>query len=229
MTILYNPHTLTGTETLVFDLDDTLYPHGHFLSDERFFEMLSEFGAKQNGLTLTEAHALTAKFLSEGTKDCMKSWQENHTFDIEAFAKHIDSQDISHMQPNEQVKKFLNDWQGRIVVFTNAHTTHAERLLEHLHLREHVEHICDYTTRGGRMKPEFGIYEELMTHINEVPTNCVMFEDKHKNLEPAKTLGMQTIYFWPEEEEYNYVDRWYPDMPTWINNLKITGKTEKAS
>lgn len=229
MTILYNPHTLKGTETLVFDLDDTLYPHGHFLSDERFFQMLSEFAAKENDISEDEAWKTTQQMLADGVPDVMKAWKAHCGFDIEGFAKYIDAQDISHMQPNEQVKQFLNDWQGRIIVFTNAHTTHAERLLEHLHLRQHVEHVCDYTTRGGRMKPEPAIYEELMARINENPTNCVMFEDKHKNLKPAKDLGMGTIYFWPEEESHPYVDRWYPDMPTWINNLKIENKTTKAS
>lgn len=229
MTILYNPHQLSGTETLVFDLDDTLYPHGHFLSDERFFQLLSSFAAKQNGLSEEEAHAITQKYIAEGTHDVMKSWQASHGFDIEAFALNIDAQDISHMQPNEQVKQFLNDWQGRVVVFTNAHTTHAERLLEHLHLRQHVEHICDYTTRGGRMKPELAIYEELMHRINENPENCVMFEDKHKNLEPAKRMGMGTVLFWPEATAFDYVDRWYPDMPTWIDNLQIKNAQTKAS
>lgn len=229
MTIIYNSHTLKGTETLVFDLDDTLYPHGHFLSDARFFEMLSEFAAAHNGLSFDEAHRLTQTYIAEGSTDVMKSWQAAHSFDIAGFALHIDAQDIAHMQPNEHIKQFLGGWQGRIVVFTNAHTTHAERLLEHLHLRQHVEHICDYTTRGGRMKPELAIYEELLTRINENPENCVMFEDKHKNLAPAKHLGMGTVLFTPEAQEFNYVDRWYPDMPTWLNNLEISNAQTKVS
>ncbi len=214
-------HELVGTETLIFDLDDTLYPHGHFLSDEYFMELLNTYASIACKISLEEAKAISQCYIDENAEDPMFLWEQEHGLNLDDVCLFVDQQDISHLKPCPQINKFLADWQGKAVVFTNAHKSHAERLLEHLHIEPYIEYTCDRTTRNERMKPDLDIYHELLEKIGEDPKNCIMFEDKHTNLAPAHDMGMATVLVHPKQHDEPHVDFWYPNLPTWVKNTNV--------
>ena len=47
----------------------------------------------------------------------------------------------------------------------------------------------------GSAKPDIKIYKEVLGKLNVKAEECVYIEDRIKNLEPAKILGMKTIEF----------------------------------
>lgn len=216
----FRQHPLKGTETLVFDLDDTLYPLGAFLSHEKFLGYVNEAVSQHLNKPQAEVEALTAKYLDE-PGDILNHWELKHNVPIAVIEDFIDAQDISHVQACEQTREFLSWWQGRAVIFTNAHLSHTERFLEHLGLKDHIEHVCSNCQRGRRFKPDPDIYHELTENLGENPENCIMFEDRHINLRPAYEMGMGTVLIHPEKDEQAHVQLWYPDMKTWIEHVKI--------
>ena len=216
----FEGHPLTGHEALIFDLDDTLYPFGNFLSEEKFWEIFYGYVARANNMTEAEVKTRCEEMLATGMMDLIPAWKDKHVFDIADFTACIDSQDISHMGPCDETRDLLANWQGQVVVFTNAHRSHAERVLEKIGLTPHVAHICDYTTRNLRAKPDPVIYTELLERLALDPKQCVMFEDRANNLEPAHALGMGTVMVHPEPHDLPYVDYWYPDLLTWVRGVR---------
>lgn len=223
----YRVQPLKGNETLIFDLDDTLYPAGAFLSYENFISYTNEAVSEVTGMTLEEVETLTKKYL-EMDGDFLDHWNTKHNVPIAKIEDYIDAQDISHIQACKQTQEFLANWQGRAVIFTNAHMSHTERFLEHLGLKDHIEHICSNCQRGRRFKPDVSIYHELIERLGEKPENCVMFEDRHINLKPAYEMGMGTVLIHPEKDEQEHVQLWYPTIGAWVEHVSIQEGRETA-
>lgn len=219
-------HDLTHVEAFLFDLDDVLYPHGAFLSHGAFWEALNTYAAEQNDLSIDEAVAITNRFRADTSiNDVIKAWAAYARFDVRGFTDRIDAVDIAtRMQPCRQTLTLLSGLKGRRVVFTNAHCTHAERILRHLQMDHLFEHISTYGTRGERLKPEPEIYTDLVRKLDINPTRCVMVEDTAPNLAPAHHLGMTTVLIHPEPEpayrQADFVHRWHPTLPHWLERVQ---------
>ena len=213
-------HRLRGNETLIFDLDDTLYPPGAFLSHSAFLCYVNEAVTDITGWPVAEVAAITEKYDAR-TIDVIGCWEREHNIAIAQIEDYIDKQDISHVPTCSQTQAFLRAWQGRSVIFTNTRLGHAERFLEHLGLTDSIAHICTNCQRGRRFKPDVDIYHELVARLDEKPENCIMFEDRHRNLQPAYDMGMGTVLIHPEKDAQEHVQLWYPDIKTWIQNVKI--------
>ena len=224
----YPLHPISGTETLIFDLDDTLYPFGAFLSYEAFIKYANEAIAQNTEMNLREVERLTEKYVKKDG-DVFELWEKNHNVPISVIEDHIDAQDISHVKSCARTQEFLSQWQGRAVIFTNAHWGHTERFLEHLGLKDHIEHVCTNCQRGRRFKPDASIYHELIETLGENPQNCIMFEDRKINLKPAYGMGMGTVLIHPEKDIREHVQLWYPDMATWIEHVKVQDKGSKTA
>lgn len=222
-------HQLENIDVFIFDLDDTLYPHGQFLTSQKFFEILNAYVAEVNGLSLEETNRISKEYLAQGIDkdiedDVIKFWQRDWNFNLRDFNDRIDAVDISHMSPCVQTLTLLEKLPVRKVIFTNAHRTHAERMITHLGLETHIEHVCDYITRGQRVKPMPDIYHELVDRLNVSPEACVMVEDRHVNLRPAKAMGMHTVLVHPNADEskgLTYVDRHHNDVVEWLQTVDL--------
>lgn len=224
-----NRHILENVDAFLFDLDDTLYPHGQFLTSEKFMEILSHYVADINNLSMEEAAALNQQYLKSSIHediedDIIRFWQRDWKFDLTEFTQRIDAVDISHMGPCQQTLNLLNSLPVRKVIFTNAHRTHAERMIEKLGFTGQIDHVCDYVTRGQRVKPSPDIYHELVSHLNVRPESCVMVEDRHINLRPAKAMGMHTVLVHPDSNAaagLTYVDRHHADVVEWLQTVDL--------
>lgn len=213
---------LTALDALIFDLDETLYPYDALLTSEAFWHIFNTFAAQQNGIEVAEAAATTTamRAAAAADDDLLQLWQQHGTFDIEAFQNRLDEVDLSTIKPCAVTQAFLAEAPVRKIVFTNAHLSHAKRVLAHMGVGQHIEYICDYNGRGRRVKPNPAIYHELVTRLGLDPARCLMVEDRHINLAPAHAMGMGTVLIYPENPgPIDYVDAWHPTLIDWIARI----------
>lgn len=218
-------HDLSHIEAFLFDMDDVLYPHGAFLTGDDFWEVFNTFAAEQNDMPYDEAAAITERMRQNKANDLIRAWADYAKFDLQGFTNRLDAVEIAQkMQPCTRTLALLQNLKGRRVVFTNAHTTHAERILAHLQMAEMFEAVSDYMTRGHRLKPEPAIYHELVSELNLNPSRCVMIEDTAKNLVPAHDLGMTTVLIHPAPEAAHvaapYIHRHHTTLVDWLESIK---------
>jgi putative hydrolase of the HAD superfamily len=183
---------LADAEVWVFDLDNTLYPPHVNLFAEIDARMRG-FIAKVLGLPLNEAFALQKRYFREfGTS--LRGLMENHGLDPAPFLAHVHDIDITALAPNPRLDAVLARLSGRKIVFTNASTRHAERVMERLGIGHHFEAVFDIVATGYRPKPEPGAYRKLIDRYAFSPHAAVMVEDMARNLRPAAELGMTTVW-----------------------------------
>jgi putative hydrolase of the HAD superfamily len=211
---------LRHAEAWLFDLDNTLYPAAIDLFgqiDERMRAYIAEF----LGLDLDAAYALQKRYFEEyGTS--MRGLMDRHGMDPAPFLAHVHDIDVGVLDPAPALGEALSALPGRKLVFTNASTAHAERVLQRLGIDHHFHDVFDIVAAGFRPKPEPEIYRTLVErHVIE-PRRAVMVEDMARNLTPAAALGMTTVWvrtgsdwgaFGAEDAHIHHV---IDDLVTWL-------------
>jgi putative hydrolase of the HAD superfamily len=187
--------TISGVDTWIFDLDNTLYPpETEFMAliDER----ITEFVMRETGLPHDEAYVLQRRFLDDhGTT--LAGMMSQHGIDPFHFLDEV--HDVSHdrLVPDPQVRAGLERLPGRRLVFTNGSAKHAERVLESLALSDLFEDVFHLEAADLTPKPRQASYDALIRLHAVAPGTSCFFEDNAKNLAPAARMGMTTVLVGP--------------------------------
>jgi len=219
------PTDLLQTEVWVFDLDNTLYSgvHGLFEQiDARMCGFLAQFLDIDEG----EAHRVQKSYFREyGTT--LRGMMLNHAMDPKAYLDYVHDIDVSAIPSAPDLGAALERLEGRKLIFTNADTAHAERVLARLGIANHFDAIFDIVESQYIPKPEPEIYTTMVKRFAIDPPKAVMVEDIARNLKPAAHLGMTTVWVRPitecavskEAPDGDHVDFETDDLVAWLQAL----------
>ena len=178
--------------TILFDLDDTLYPRQAGIMDQIRTLMLSYMRERFN-LSPKEADALRQRyFQTYGTT--MRGLQINHHIDPDEFLHYVHDIPLDQfLGPNPELDAVLASLPQAKIIFTNASREHAEAVLAVLGIRRHFVQIVDVRDMDYESKPHAVAYRRICELLDVPPNQCLLVEDNVRNLAPAKALGMTTV------------------------------------
>jgi putative hydrolase of the HAD superfamily len=178
--------------TILFDLDETLYPPRAGIMGQ-IRDQILEYICTQLRLPAEEADVLRRDYLhTYGTT--MRGLQINHQIDPDEYLRYV--HDIAlqeYLQANRELDAVLAALPQQKVVFTNASREHAERVLGLLGVRRHFARIVDVRDMEYESKPQPAAYQRICDLLGVRPEECLIVEDNVRNLQPAKALGMTTV------------------------------------
>ena len=176
----------------IFDLDNTLYhaDNGVFAQiDGRMTSFVAEL------LLLDRDNArVVQKQLYRDHGTTLAGLIAVHHIDPEPYLAFVHDLDLSELHPDPAMNAALARLQGRRFVFTNGCRNHAARILERLGMGHLFDQIWDIRTIGFIPKPGRPAYEAVVTEAGLAPAQTAMFDDIARNLVPARTLGMTTVW-----------------------------------
>ena len=185
-------------EAWIFDLDNTLYPASSRLFDQ-VDRRIGEFIAESFALNAADARALQKHyFRSYGTT--LRGLMTEKGVDPHAFLAYVHSIDRSALAPAPALEAALARLAGRKLVFTNGSADHAEKVMERLGIAHHFEAVFDVVAAGFVPKPDPASYRLLLERHGIRSSAAAMIDDIARNLEPAKALGMTTVWLMTESE-----------------------------
>jgi putative hydrolase of the HAD superfamily len=178
--------------TILFDLDDTLYPR-HSGIMEQIRGRIMAFICTKLGFSRDEANVLRQEYLlAYGTT--MRGLQINHHIDTDDYLHFVHDIPLhQYIQPDPELDAVLGTIPQQKVVFTNASREHAEGVLAALGIRRHFERIIDVRDMDFDSKPQPAAYTRICHMLGVQPKECMLVEDNVVNLRPAKALGMVTV------------------------------------
>jgi len=180
-------------DTWVFDLDNTLYDAEAHVFVECGRRM-TDFVARHLGLEHEQAAKIRKDYyLKYGTT--LRGLMTEHGVPPDDFLEEVHSIDISPVEVCTLTRDNLSRLPGRKFVFTNAPRGFAERMTEHLCIRNHFDAIFAIEDADYWPKPHMPTYEIFLKKFGIDPTAACMFEDMQVNLKPAHDLGMTTVWF----------------------------------
>ena len=188
-----NPlNPLAGIDTWIFDLDNTLYPGTCELYRE-IEQRMAKFIMDELKLDHEGAHALRRRFLDRhGTT--LRGLMIEYGLAPERFLDYVHEIDLSEIDEDVELGEAIANLPGRKLIFTNGTKRHAERVLGKLGLGAHFAAIHDIVACDYAPKPDPAAYAAFIANYQIDPTRAVMIEDMARNLPPAASLGMTTIW-----------------------------------
>ena len=189
-------HSITGLDHInawIFDLDNTLYPPECALFpiiDERIRKFVSNF----LGIGDAEAYVLQKQYFQRyGTT--LLGLIENHGIEPRTFLDFVHDINLDRIAPDTRLATALDGLPGKKIVFTNADSSYARRVLERLGVETDVfESIFDIEEAGWIPKPNLQTYVRMIAKTGIDPARAVFFEDLPRNLAPAAELGIATVW-----------------------------------
>lgn len=214
-------------DTWVFDLDNTLYPVTETLL-RHIDEHMGKFVANFLNVDAIEARRVQkAYFRKYGLT--LRGLMIHHGLDPARFFEEMTPMDLTQVDPNPALGEAIKQLPGRKIIYTNASTHHAEMVLDRLQMSGIFEAIYDIAAAEYLPKPALEPYETLCRLHSIDPKRAIMIDDIARNLEPAATLGMTTVWMqtgaeWARDVEPEaHIDHVVSDILPWVE--KIVGTT----
>ncbi|WP_354290057.1 pyrimidine 5'-nucleotidase [Sphingomonas sp. PvP055] len=207
----------------VFDLDNTLYPASARLFDQMDVKMTA-YVARALGVDLVEARRIQkAYFFDHGTT--LAGLMAEHGVDPHHFLDDVHDIEMDVLEHNAPLAAAIARLPGRKIVFTNADTPYAGRVLDRLGLGESFEAIHDIHAMDLKPKPNASAYAGLCAAFDIDPTESLFVEDMARNLAPAKAIGMTTVWIdngseqAAAEQDRSFIDFTTPDLTAWLHAI----------
>jgi len=186
-------------ETLFFDLDDTLYRPTSGIWEAIGDRMVQYMVTK---LDFPESSAPAERerlFHTHGTT--MRGLVAEFQIDEVDFLEYVHDVPIDqYLSKNPVLRAVIESYPQRKVIFTNADTGHAVRVLNALGFQDLFEQIIDIRSIKPWCKPQTEAFSKAMelAGISD-PSRCVMIDDALRNLVTAHDLGLYTIHVGAQE------------------------------
>ena len=181
--------------TIFFDLDDTLYPSNVGLW-QAIKNRMNDYMRERMNIPADEIPTLREKYyLQYGTT--LHGLQKHHQIDVDDYLAYVHDLPLgNYLTPDIAQRSVIASLPTRNLIFTNADSSHAERVLAALNLPDLFSAIVDVNAVAPYCKPmpeSFDIAMKLAGETN--PSRCVMIDDLTRTTRAAKSAGMFSILF----------------------------------
>ncbi|TKJ30785.1 MAG: pyrimidine 5'-nucleotidase [Chloroflexi bacterium B3_Chlor] len=179
-------------EYVLFDLDETMYSKDNGLM-EMVSQRISDYMSERMGIDHETVAELRREYYERyGTTG--RGLFLHHDLDEEdyfAFVHDLPVEDF--LKPDDRLDRMLWDLRAGKFIFTNATAEHARRVLQALGIERHFQRIIDIRDLEYVPKPDIRAYQRVLKLLSARPEECVLVEDRVRNLIPGKELGMTTV------------------------------------
>lgn len=180
-------------DTIIFDLDDTLYPSSSGIW-ALIRARIDKFMIEKLNYAEHEVPTTREKFFKEfGTT--LRGLESVHHIDPVEYLKFVHEIPLNkHLFPNTQLQEILHKIPLKKVIFTNGDRWHSKRVTDRLNISHFFEETVDILDVSPYCKPmdeAFNLAFQKLGITN--PNNALLIDDNIRNIQAAKRLGLNTI------------------------------------
>jgi len=214
----------------IFDLDNTLYDINLGLF-KKISKRITDFIMLKYSLDIEQARNIQKEYyLKYGLT--LRGLIVEKKLEPEEFLDYVHDVEHPELKKNDQLISKMRMLEGKKIIFTNATSKHAEKILKILELEDDFDQIIDIKDLEYIPKPDKRSYKKLLECLNLSKENLnrtIFFEDTIKNLIPAKELGITTVWMKNSlnEKDFNknfsFIDYSYNNLNEFLDTIKIRG------
>jgi putative hydrolase of the HAD superfamily len=181
--------------TVFFDLDDTLYPASSGLW-QAIRERISLYMHEVIGIPWEEVPDLRRRYFEEyGT--ALRGLEANYPIQRNEYLTFVHDLPLQdYIQPDTNLITALEKLQARKLIFTNADSAHARRVMTVLDVGHLFDGIVDINDMEPYCKPMPGSFQLALDRAEEMyPGSCALIDDMPRNTTGAHDFGIRTVLF----------------------------------
>ena len=212
-------------KNFIFDCDGVLY------NDlEKVFGQVSkkmtEYIAKKLNLDLEKAKELQTNYFHKYNTS-LNGLMIHHKINPDEFLKYVHDINLDFLEKDLVLRKELLKLEAKKIVFTNGSNDHVANITKHLGIDDLFDGVFDIVDCNFIPKPAIESYEKLSKKFNINPNETLFIEDIAKNLEPAKKLGMKTVwlvnneYWGKKDSDKDFIDLKIKNLSSFLKEINI--------
>ena len=214
----------------IFDLDNTMYDINLGLF-KKISKRITDFIMSKYSLDIEQAKKIQKEYyLKYGLT--LRGLIIEKNLEPEEFLDYVHDVEHPELKKNDQLISKMRILEGKKIIFTNATSKHAEKILKILELEDDFDQIIDIKDLEYIPKPDKRSYKKLLKCLNVNKENLnktIFFEDTIKNLIPAKELGITTVWMKNSMNEkdfnknFSYIDYSFSNLNEFLDTIKMRG------
>ena len=214
----------------IFDLDNTMYDINLGLF-KKISNRITDFIMSKYSLDIDQAKKIQKEYyLKYGLT--LRGLIVEKKLEPEEFLDYVHDVEHPELEKNDQLISKIRILEGKKIIFTNATSKHAKKILKILELEHDFDQIIDIKDLEYIPKPDKRSYKKLLECLNLNKENLdktIFFEDTVKNLIPAKKLGITTVWMKNSlnEKDYmkncNFIDYSFNNLNEFLDTIKMRG------
>ena len=214
----------------IFDLDNTMYDINLGLF-KKISNRITDFIMSKYSLDIDQAKKIQKEYyLKYGLT--LRGLIVEKKLEPEEFLDYVHDVEHPELKKNDQLISKIRILQGKKIIFTNATSKHAKKILKILELEHDFDQIIDIKDLEYIPKPDKRSYKKLLECLNLNKENLdktIFFEDTVKNLIPAKELGITTVWMKNSinEKDFmkncNFIDYSFNNLNEFLDTIKMRG------
>ena len=214
----------------IFDLDNTMYDINLGLF-KKISNRITDFIMSKYSLDIDQAKKIQKEYyLKYGLT--LRGLIVEKKLEPEEFLDYVHDVEHPELKKNDQLISKIRILEGRKIIFTNATSKHAKKILKILELEHDFDQIIDIKDLEYIPKPDKRSYKKLLECLNLNKENLdktIFFEDTVKNLIPAKELGITTVWMKNSinEKDFmkncNFIDYSFNNLNEFLDTIKMRG------
>ena len=214
----------------IFDLDNTMYDINLGLF-KKISNRITDFIMSKYSLDIDQAKKIQKEYyLKYGLT--LRGLIVEKKLEPEEFLDYVHDVEHPELEKNDQLISKIRILEGKKIIFTNATSKHAKKILNILELEHDFDQIIDIKDLEYIPKPDKRSYKKLLECLNLNKDNLdktIFFEDTIKNLIPAKELGITTVWMKNSMNEKdfikncNFIDYSFNNLNEFLDTIKMRG------
>lgn len=214
----------------IFDLDNTMYDINLGLF-KKISNRITDFIMSKYSLDIDQAKKIQKEYyLKYGLT--LRGLIVEKKLEPEEFLDYVHDVEHPELEKNDQLISKIRLLEGKKIIFTNATSNHAKKILKILELEHDFDKIIDIKDLDYIPKPDKRSYKKLLECLNLNKENLdktIFFEDTVKNLIPAKELGITTVWMKNSinEKDFikncNFIDYSFNNLNEFLDTIKMRG------
>ena len=214
----------------IFDLDNTMYDINLGLF-KKISNRITDFIMSKYSLDIDQAKNIQKEYyLKYGLT--LRGLIVEKKLEPEEFLDYVHDVEHPELKKNDQLISKIRILEGKKIIFTNATSKHAKKILKILELEHDFDQIIDIKDLEYIPKPDKRSYKKLLECLNLNKENLdktIFFEDTVKNLIPAKELGITTVWMKNSinEKDFmkncNFIDYSFNNLNEFLDTIKMRG------
>ena len=214
----------------IFDLDNTMYDINLGLF-KKISNRITDFIMSKYSLDIDQAKKIQKEYyLKYGLT--LRGLIVEKKLEPEEFLDYVHDVEHPELKKNDQLISKIRILEGKKIIFTNATSKHAKKILKILELEHDFDQIIDIKDLEYIPKPDKRSYKKLLECLNlnkENLNKTIFVEDTVKNLIPAKELGITTVWMKNSINEkdfkknFSFIDYSFNNLNEFLDTIKMRG------
>ncbi len=216
---------LKNIKNFIFDCDGVLY-HDLDAVFGQVSRRMTKYIAKKLNLNLKKAKELQTNYFHKYNTS-LNGLMIHHDINPSEFLKYVHEINLDFMEKDLVLRKELLKLDAKKFVFTNGSHEHVINITKHLGVYDLFDGAFDITDCNYIPKPAIEPYKILINKFNIKPEETIIIEDIAINLEPAKNLGMKTVwlinneYWGKKDSDKDFIDLKIENLSSFLKEINI--------